>query len=272
MSTSVVNLKIAKLPVPLALHVHGEEDQFVSRRLREEGIWEPYETALLLQSLSPGDVFVDVGANIGYFSLLAAVVVGHSGSVFAFEPDEANVDLMRKSAALNGLSGLIEVVPAALSDHSGDGRLYLSDDNLGDHQVYASDSGRSSQPITLLNGTDYLAPRLERLDLLKVDTQGAEYHVMAGLMPLLLEMECNPRLLIELTPYSLVGAGASGRALIELLAQLEQPMWIVDHIEHRLVASSADALALWCDNVQATPGDQGFMNILVGPAPDGELA
>jgi FkbM family methyltransferase len=268
MLTSLVNLNIDELPIALTMHVHGEQDRFVSQRLREEGIWEPYETALVLKSLAPGAVFVDVGANIGYFSLLAAAVVGASGSVFAFEPDTANVDLMRKSAAINGMSDLIHVVPAALSDKSGEGRLYLSEDNLGDHQVYAGDPARDSQAITLLNGSEYLTSRLQRLAMLKVDTQGAEYHVMVGLMPLLRELAGSPRLLIELTPFSLVEAGASGRDLIELLAELGQPMWIVDHIEHRLVASSPEELARWCDNVQATPGDQGFMNILVGPAPD----
>jgi hypothetical protein len=59
-------------------------------------------------------------------------------------------------------------------------------------------------------------------------------------------------------------AGSSGRALIELLATFGQDMWIVDHIEHRLVLSTAAALATWCDNVDACEGDEGFMNILIG--------
>ena len=69
--------------------VHGERDRFVSRRIREEGVWEPYETSLVLAMLRPGDVFVDVGANIGYFTILAASAVGAQGMVFAFEPDPA---------------------------------------------------------------------------------------------------------------------------------------------------------------------------------------
>jgi hypothetical protein len=60
--------------------------------------------------------------------------------------------------------------------------------------------------------------------------------------------------------------GSSGRALITLLAELGQPLWIIDHIEHRMVQSSADELCVWCDNVDAVPGDEGFMNIMVGPA------
>ena len=261
--SSAVALQIPDLPQPLQLYVHGERDQFVSRRIREEGVWEPYETALILQLLHPGDVFVDVGANIGYFSVIAASVVGDEGAVFAFEPDPDNFRLLRANMALNDQQHRITPVAAALSDTTGEGRLFLAADNLGDHQVYAGEEDRPSLAIDLVQGSEYLQGRLRQLDLLKVDTQGSEYRVIAGLMPLLSNLQHSPRVLIELTPHALRQAGASGRALIELLAQLEQPMWIVDHIEHRLYASTAEELAVWCDNWEQVPQNRGFMNILV---------
>jgi FkbM family methyltransferase len=259
-----VFLQIPDLPQPLQLYVHGEEDQFVSRRIREEGVWEPYESRLILNFLRPGDVFVDVGANIGYFSVLAASVVGEEGAVFAFEPDPDNFRLLQANAALNAQQHCITSVPAALSDAAGEGQLFLAADNLGDHQVYASDEARPSVSINLYQGSEFLEGRLQRLDLLKVDTQGAEFHVIAGLLPLLLKLQRPPRIIIELTPHSLRQAGASGRALIELLEKLGQPMWIIDHIEHRLHACSAEDLAVWCDTWDQVPEDKGFMNILVG--------
>jgi FkbM family methyltransferase len=263
---SAIDLRIPGLPRPLQLYVHGAQDRFVSQRLREEGIWEPFETSLVLSLLRAGDVFVDVGANIGYFSVLAASVVGAQGAVFAFEPEPDNCRLLRANAEFNGLDHCITVIEAALSDAAGQGQLFLSADNLGDHQVYAGDEQRSSVPISLLDGGKYLAGRLQRIDLLKVDTQGSEYQVMAGLVPLLTGLAQPARIIIELTPHSLRQAGASGRALIELLATLGQPMWIIDHIEGRLAASSAEELALWCDNWDTVAQARGFMNILVGPA------
>lgn len=262
-----ITLRIPNLPVPLQMYIHGEQDRFISRRIREEGIWEPYETSLLLSVLRPGDVFVDVGANIGYFSLLAASVVGEAGTVFAFEPDPENFSLLQRNAALNGQQARIVAVQAALAADAGVGHLYLSEDNLGDHQIYAAGDGRSSLPITLVNGSDYLGGSLSRIDLLKIDTQGSEYQVVAGLLPLLQALPAKPRMLIELTPLSLRQAGASGRALVELLGELQLPLWIVDHIEHRLVESAVAQLAQWCDDVDAVPDDMGFMNILVGSAP-----
>ena len=212
---------------------------------------------------------LDVGANIGYFSLLAASTVGDAGAVFAFEPDPANFALLQASAGHNGLDGIVHARCAGLAEKSGEAMLYLSRDNLGDHQIFEAEAGRDSVAIELLNGAEYLGPRTTRLDLVKVDTQGSEYGVIAGLMPLLQSLPRVPDLIVELTPLSLRQCGSSGRQLIELLAELGQPFHIVDHIEHRLVSSSADELALWCDNVDAVTGDAGFMNILVGKASAG---
>lgn len=259
-----IALRIPGPAQPLQLYVHDARDQCVSRRIRDEGIWEPFETSLLLELLRPGDVFVDVGANIGYFTVLAASRVGDSGAVFAFEPDPDNYRLLQANTALNAVAHRVTCVPAALSDTAGQGYLYLSADNLGDHRVYAGEEPRASVPIDLYCGSEFLAGRLARLDLLKVDTQGSEFQVIAGLMPLLRALPRPPRVLIELTPHALREAASSGRALLELLATLGQPMWIIDHIEGRLHPSSAAELALWCDNWDAVPEARGFMNILVG--------
>lgn len=259
-----IDLRIPGLEQSLAVFVHGQQDKYVSRQIREQGIWEPYETSLVLELLGPGSVFVDVGANLGYFSLIAASLVGDSGRVIAFEPDPANFKLLNASIDLNRFASRIQSVEAGLSDLASEGRLYLSQDNMGDHQIYAGEGDRESLPITLLNGTEFLAPLVSQVDLLKVDTQGSEFQVITGLMPLLKNQLKAPRIIIELTPFSLRESGASGAKLIELLASLDLPFWIIDHIEHQLAKTTAEELAQWCDNVDASVGDQGFMNILVG--------
>ena len=261
-------LRVPGLQHPLHLFVHGPQDKHVSQKIRDEGIWEPYETSLIQSRLQVGSVFVDVGANIGYFSILAASLVGDSGRVFAFEPDPANFELLTRSTEYNKLSPRIHAVKAGLSCDNRAGNLYLCEDNLGDHQIYPGKGQRESLDIRLLQGAQYLSEQLlqaslTKIDMIKIDTQGSEFQVVKGLMPLLLELPSAPIVLIELTPFSLRQAGSSGRELIELLAGLNQGFWIVDHIEHQLVASTAQELAQWCDNVDACEGDEGFMNILL---------
>jgi FkbM family methyltransferase len=265
----LLTLDLPGQTAPLQLYIHGVADRQVSRRLREEGVWEPYETSLVLAALAPGDTFLDVGANIGYFSLLAARQVGASGAVFAFEPDPLNYALLRASIAANDLATVVRPMRAALAAKDGDGHLHLSEDNLGDHKLHHGAGDRARVPVSLLAGAAYLAPRLDRLRMVKIDTQGSEYLVLQGLMPLLVAMRPRADILIEVTPLSLREAGHSGRQLIDLLATLGQPFWIVDHIEHRLVRSSAVELADWCDGVDAVPGDAGFMNILLAESPAG---
>lgn len=267
-SSEPVALCIPGMQTHLDLYVHGPEDKHVSHKIREHGLWEPFETSLILSRLKAGDVFVDVGANIGYFTIVAASLVGEQGQVYAFEPDPENYRLLQKNSAHNFIRPNIHAVRGGLSSRDCAGQLYLSVDNLGDHQIYASDDAREQLDITLYQGADYLRRQLdqdhfERIDLIKVDTQGSEFDVMLGLMPLLKELPDPPTILIELTPFSLRQSGSSGRELIELLAILKQDFWIVDHIEHQLVLSSSQALAQWCDDVDAVDGDEGFMNILV---------
>jgi FkbM family methyltransferase len=261
---TIVLLDIPGLDLPLRLQVHGSADQVVSASLRDNRIWEPFETRLFVDLLKPGDVVVDVGANLGYFSIIAGALVGAAGRVFAFEPDPDNYALVQANIALNEFGDRVAAEPAGLSDEDQAGRLYLSEDNLGDHRIFPGADARNSCEIQLLNGSKFLGSRVSRVDFLKVDTQGSEYAVLAGLMPLLTGLQKTPQMLVELTPFSLRQAGSSGRQLIELLTQLEQPFWIVDHIEHRLVATTTEELALWCDNVDSCLEDEGFMNILVG--------
>lgn len=269
MPDSFITLNLP-FPAPdLSLAVHAAGDQVVSAAIARDRLWEPFETRLVWDCLEPGAVFADVGANLGYFTILAASRAGEGGHVFAFEPDPANCALLRKTLDRNGLNDCVTVEEAALGAENGNAHLYLSDTNFGDHQVFATHERRDSRPIRVLRGADYFQPRIPAIDLLKIDTQGSEFLVLSGLAAFLSEQQRPPRLLIELTPFSLREAGASGRALVELLATLQLPFWIIDHIDGRLVRSDEKALAQWCDNVDACEGDQGFMNIFVGAPPEG---
>jgi hypothetical protein len=126
----VIPLRIPGLDRRLVMRVHQATDVHVSRQIRSHGIWEAEETRLLMALLQPGHRFA-----VGYFTLLGATLVGSAGKVYAFEPDPANCRLLRDNCALNQLEN-VQVEELALSDQSGDGQLYLSEDNLGDHTIY----------------------------------------------------------------------------------------------------------------------------------------
>jgi FkbM family methyltransferase len=247
-----------------ALYVHSDNDIHVSRRIAEEGIWEDYETRLILDMLQTGDRFVDVGANLGYYSILAAIKTGPEGKVFAFEPEQKNFDLLKQNVLHNDLQN-VDIFCAALSDNDAQGQLFLNDENRGDHQIYAvSGEQRYQQDITLRNGDRLLRPLCERIDVLKVDTQGAEWHVLSGLKTLISDSLPAIRMVVEFCPYSLRHAGASGMQLLDLLSSFGLPFFIIDHIGHGLIPASRQDLADWVASVDADPDNQGFINLLLG--------
>jgi FkbM family methyltransferase len=260
----IIGLRLPGIEPALQLRVHTETDIYISASLRREGIWEPYETALVQQTLKSGDTFLDAGANLGYFTVLAAACVGAQGKVYAFEPEPRNFDLLQQNVTLNGFDSRVEAARLALAAQAGVGQLHLHPENLGDHQLYSTDASRQVVTTELVAGAAHLQARCERLDLVKIDTQGAEQEVVQGLLPLLKRSGPTLKMIIELTPYSLRQAGTDGAALIELLQELDLPFAIVDHIEHRLVAVSAAELKRWCNNVDDCIEDEGFMNIFVG--------
>jgi len=256
-------LSINNFPHPLSLFVHESGDQHVSKQIIESGCWETYETQLVIDRLKPDSVFVDVGANIGYYTLIAASLIGEHGQVFSFEPDPENFYLLQRNLQHNGFAK-VDAVDAALADEDSIGKLYLNQHNYGDHQVYDDGSGRPSRSIRLLNGNCYLASKVAAIDLLKVDTQGAEYHVIKGLLPLLKKSREQLSMIVEFWPYGLRKAGASGQGLVDLLAQLQLPYHIIYHTGCELIPCSEKQLREWVDMVDAEPDNEGFMNILVG--------
>lgn len=154
-------------------------DRAVGARLRRRGIWSEAETALCTREVQAGMTVLDIGANIGYFTLLFARLVGSEGQVFAIEPDPYNLQLLRENVVRNGYRN-VTVLPTAVSRQEGVARLFKNPDNFGDHRLGHGGDGRESVevPVTTL---DALAPLLgKRIDFIKMDIQGSEGSVLAG--------------------------------------------------------------------------------------------
>lgn len=125
----------------------------------------------LASTLSAGDVFYDVGANVGYYTLLASRAVGSNGRVIAFEPLPRNVRFIRRHVALNDLAN-VEVVTAAVVED--DGAVSFDPGDSPQHGVVAPD-GSLTVPGRSLDSLDLPPP-----DVMKVDVEGGEEGVLAG--------------------------------------------------------------------------------------------
>jgi FkbM family methyltransferase len=145
--------------------------------LRAFGLYELRKTAEIERRLSTGDVFVDIGSSEGDFALIAARIVGPTGAVHAFEPEPGNVAIIRDNVALNRFDW-ITVHAVALSDRDGQADLFRSD-VTGWHSLLGGLEHRDRDVVRVpVARLDSLA--LPRIDMVKIDVEGAEAAVLAG--------------------------------------------------------------------------------------------
>lgn len=147
------------------------------------GMYEPHVTRLIGEILQPGDVFYDVGANAGYFTLVAAHGVGPQGQVIAFEPVPFNAQVIQKQIALNRLEGICRVEAAAISSQAGSVSLVIPDRNANAHlsNVIAPhlDAGGARVEVKTITLDQYVAGTI-RPRLVKMDVEGAELMALQG--------------------------------------------------------------------------------------------
>ena len=178
---SLPGLRIIKLHLDLSESVQREAAVALKTRL----LFEPELGWFLLRVLRPGDVFYDVGANFGFFSLLSAAAVGPEGRVYAFEPGAASLETLCTNRDRNAADE-IEIVPKAVSELPG--RVFYSDNGEGDRNgsIFPKDPGDGSgvEAITL-DGFLTATGRIPKV--VKLDIEGAELLALRGARRLLAE-------------------------------------------------------------------------------------
>lgn len=195
--------------------VHGHTmylDETDSLRLSIFQTYEPYETALVQKLVKKGMTVVDIGANIGYYTLLFAKKVGPKGKVIAYEPDADNFSLLKKNVEENTYTNVV-LHKKALSTKKGVAKLYLSDENKGDHQMYAGDDKRPSISIDTVKLDDHIKGKV---DFIKMDIQGAEMKALLG-MKKALHKNKKLTLITEFWPAAIQQSGESPSKMLELL-------------------------------------------------------
>lgn len=202
---------------PFLFETHGHRDIYISYSIISGGIWEKTTTALLLELLGNDVDLVDVGANIGWHSVVAGHRLGDRGRVHSFEPEPRNLAKLRTNVALSGLGNVV-VNGWALSDGSRADMLSLSADNLGDHRLGSRRAGRGAVSVEVRRLDDYAGIRSRPL-VVKLDVQGSEWHVLRGARKLLASHPHEIVLLCEISPMMLRECGASVDGLCELLVE-----------------------------------------------------
>jgi FkbM family methyltransferase len=211
--------RVARTPYRARFLVDTQD--LIQRYLYLFGVWEPHLTRWLQQRLKPGDGFVDVGANIGYFSVLASQLVGPSGTVVAVEASPDVHRGLELHARINGCRN-IRAVNVAVSDKGERLKFVLaSSRNTGANSVVPYEGEAEvefeieARPLPQL-----LSDReIERARVIKIDVEGAEGAVVRGLRPALKRLRPDAEVVVEVTPERMGRLGDSADELLRAFTE-----------------------------------------------------
>lgn len=183
--------------------VVSSKDSGLGLMLRTKGEFEPTQTKSFIKSIKKGNTVFDIGANVGYYSVLASKLVGKNGKVFAFEPDPQSLKLLYKNIGINKCKNII-VVKSALSNHNG--KLILTQDssNPGESSLTLFKKGKKILVDVLTLDKFIKTQKIKTIDVIKMDVEGAELNILRGGLKTLqnnkklkIFVECNPSALSE---------------------------------------------------------------------------
>lgn len=211
--------------------------------LMETGELERGTRLLIQKLLVPGDTFVDAGANIGMHTLAAARAMQGRGRVLSFEPLPATCELLRKSVWINGFSNTVEVHQAAVFDRPGRHPLFLGSTS-GHHSLYPLSVSTLEVPapveVPLVRIDDIIGPQT-RVNLLKIDVEGAEPEAVAGAAA---TIDANPgiALIVEFGLSHLQRTGHSTEQWLQQFARFDFEVKVIDAETGALLDCSVQTL------------------------------
>lgn len=172
------------------------DDTGISLDLALYGVREEEHTSKFKQTIAEGDTVLDIGANIGYYALIASEQVGEAGKICALEPIPSNVSLLKKNLSHNDIDN-VEVFQMACGENSGSKEINLSDkSNLHSFNEIPSAEGETLE-VEVVTVDDFVEKE-EVPDLIRMDVEGYEHHILKGAKSTLTEH--NPNLFIEFHP------------------------------------------------------------------------
>jgi FkbM family methyltransferase len=241
----------------VAVHVHGQTmyvDLAFALTLESAGTYlsERLMTVIFTKHVTEGMTVIDVGAHAGYYTLLAARAVGGKGSVFAFEPEPSNYELLLKNIQLNSHQNVIPV-QKAVTNITGPVKLFLAEDASG-HSILSDNPHQGAILVDSTTLDDFFASRTQPINIIKIDVEGAEDAVLEGMRRIITE---NPELTIftEFSPEALKRAGCLPTEYLKKLTNYGFDIYLIDEKKQSLEPAEVNRVLQECKSI-------GYVNLL----------
>ena len=221
--------------VALRLDPSQMSQRFMIQAFDAQQFYETETTQFLGAILRPGDTFIDIGAHVGYFAMVAATFVGAMGSVYAFEPNAENYARLVEHIELNR-AWQVQPLHLAVGDHEHVATFFINADNDGGHALWdvalhpqceQTRHGGEQRRVFVTSLDRFLAERpIGSLRAIKIDAEGSEVAVLRGAARAL-ERHQVPFVIAEVNRFGLEQMGTSERELRELMAELGYEAWVI---------------------------------------------
>ena len=227
-------------------------------RLSIYGIHGTHDFKIIKNNVKDGDNVIDLGANIGYFTLILAKLVGPTGKVFAFEPDPRNLALLKKNVEYNNYKNVI-IVPKAVSNVNDKCTLYTGQKTFGQNKIYKPKKTKTQKFIPIDSETvrldDFFKTNnlLNKISFIKMDIEGAEFLALSG-MKEILKLNKNIKIFTEAEISYLEDAGSSYDQFIDLLTENDFTFSLADNRTETLTKVNKSQL-------EKILNDEGSVNI-----------
>lgn len=234
----------AKATIPLESLLEVDlSDKMIGAQIYRDGIWEPHVTNAFIHSGRKSDCIIDIGANIGYYSVLAAKLVGPR-NVLSFEPDRDLFISLCKNLLLNNALD-VSAFNCALSSSEGIARIYRSSSNSGDNRLGIRndlDQDFTSTPCLTI-ALDHLKDSISEYKniTVKIDVQGYETFVFEGMQQLLAK-GCISSIIAEYCPTLIKASGRHQDELLNMIASFGYTIHIITREGEILPVKKQDIL------------------------------
>ena len=214
-------------------------DKYDSSCLSITGVYEEFATEVIKQIIKEGAMVLDIGAYIGYYTLLFAKLVGNKGKVFAFEPSPDNFRILIDNVKVNNYAN-VEAIQKAAGFKEGKAILFLHDFNTGRNRM-ALPYGQKSIEVEVVNLDKYFIDYIKPFNFIKIDAEGMEYDILKG-MARILTGSNDIKIMIEFFPRYLDISGADPKEFLSLLKQYRFKYYRINEWRKKLEDIGEDKL------------------------------
>jgi len=204
--------------------------------------WGDFEKEVIEKQIKKGDVILDIGANIGFYTLIMAKLVGEKGKVYAFEADPTNFEILKKNVEVNGYKNIV-LVNKVVSNKNEKIKFYVDRGNTAGNSLFNGDKEEYNE-VDAIKIDDYF-PNNKKIDFIKIDIEGSEGRAMKGMVNLL-EKNKEIKIVTEVYPQLLndVGKeeGINAKDYLNLLQEKNFKLYDVDEKNKSIVLSSPEEI------------------------------